>query len=69
MRTPSRHVAAAAMLVTASFALAACGSSGSTSSAPAAAASSAHGCDREANGGPSRPAAYTQPGLAMNWSA
>ncbi len=40
MRTPSRHVAAAAMLVTASFALAACGSSGSTSSAPAAAASS-----------------------------
>ncbi len=40
MRTPSRHVAAAAMLVTAPFALAACGSSGSTSSAPAAAVSS-----------------------------
>lgn len=40
MRTPSRRVAAAALLVTAPFALAACGSSSSGSSAPAAAASS-----------------------------
>ena len=41
MRTPSRRVAAAALIVAAPFGLAACGSSSSTSSSPVAAATSA----------------------------
>jgi uncharacterized surface protein with fasciclin (FAS1) repeats len=41
MRTPSRRLSAVALLVTAPFALAACGSSSSTTSSPSAAGSSA----------------------------